>query len=81
MQIISLVWGIIALIGMLIGLIPCLGSLNWINIPFAVVGLIISMTAYSSREPYKTPSMLGVIFCSVAVAFGIMRLIAGCGVL
>jgi hypothetical protein len=81
MQIVSLVWGILALIGMLIGFIPCLGSLNWINIPFAVVGLIVSATAYSSREPNKTPSMLGLVFCAAAVAFGIMRLVAGCGVL
>jgi len=80
MQVFSLVWGIFALAGMFIGLIPCLGALNWINIPFAAVGLIISMIAYSSREPNRTPAMLGIVFNSVAIAFGLMRLVAGCGV-
>ena len=81
MQIVSLIWGILALSGMFIGLIPCLGALNWLNIPFAAVGLVISITAYNSSEPNKTPSTLGIIFNGLAVALGIMRLIAGCGVL
>ena len=32
---ITLAWGILAICGMFIGFIPCLGSLNWLNIPFA----------------------------------------------
>jgi len=80
MQVVSLVWGIFALGGMFIGLIPCLGALNWINIPFAGIGLIISLAAQNSNDANKTPAMLGVIFNGVAIALGIMRLIAGCGV-
>jgi hypothetical protein len=80
MQIISLIWGILALAGMLIGLIPCLGALNWIVIPFAAVGLIVGLIANSSAGENRTPAMLGVVFCSVALAFGIMRLVAGCGI-
>jgi len=81
MQIISLVWGILSLIGMFIAFIPCFGALNWIVIPFAGIGLIISLVANSSNEPNRTPAMLGVVFCSVSIAFGVMRLAAGCGVL
>ena len=47
MQILSLVWGILAILGLGIAFVPCLGSLNWLNIPFAVVGAIISYTARS----------------------------------
>ena len=80
MQIISLVWGILAFLGMLVALIPCLGSLNWFVVPFAAVGLVVSVTANSSGGENRTPAMLGVIFCSIAVALGLMRLIAGCGI-
>ena len=47
MQILSLVWGILAILGLGVAFVPCLGSLNWLNIPFAVVGLIISIVAKS----------------------------------
>jgi hypothetical protein len=45
MQVLSVVWGILALCGMFVAFFPCLGSLNWINIPFSFVGLIISIVA------------------------------------
>jgi hypothetical protein len=80
MQVISLIWGIISLTGMLIAFIPCLGSLNWILIPFSVIGVIFCSVAYFSGEIERTPSMLGLLFCSAGVAFGLMRLIIGCGV-
>ena len=46
MQALSLAWGILAVSGMLVGFIPCFGWLNWINIPFAFVGLIFSVVAH-----------------------------------
>ena len=42
MQVFSLLWGIVAIIGMLIGFVPLLGALNWLNIPCAGVGIIFS---------------------------------------
>ena len=45
MQVFSLLWGIVAIIGMLIGFVPLLGALNWLNIPFAGVGIIFSAVA------------------------------------
>jgi len=81
MQVFSLIWGIISLTGMLIAFIPCLGALNWIVIPFSAVGVIFCSVSYFSGEINRTPSMFGLLFCSVAVAFGIMRLVIGCGIL
>jgi len=82
-QITSLVLGIVAAIGMFIGIWPCLGWFNWINIPFAVVGLIICAVAVgvSKQGENKNFSIAGVILCSVAIVVGILRLILGAGVI
>lgn len=78
----SLVWGILAFIGMFIALVPCLGSLNWLNIPFAAVGLVISIIAVvTAKTPSKGGGIVGIVLCAVAMLFGIVRLAAGGGVL
>jgi hypothetical protein len=80
MQILSLVWGILAILGLGIAFIPCLGSLNWINIPFAVVGAIISYTARS--QPGSQPAaMIGLVLNGIAIVLGLLRLAIGGGVL
>jgi hypothetical protein len=81
-QILSLTWGILAVIGMFIGLIPCIGALNWLNIPFAVVGLVVSLVSHSSHPgPNKTGSLIGIILCVLAVVIGFKRLVLGGGIL
>ena len=45
MNVFSVVLGILALIGALIGFIPLLGWLNWLVIPLAVVGLVFGLLA------------------------------------
>ncbi|HOV31996.1 MAG TPA: hypothetical protein PLX23_01375 [Candidatus Hydrogenedens sp.] len=80
MQTISLIWGILALIGTIVGLFPCFGSLNWFNIPFSFIGLIISIIALSgSNIESKSASVVGIIFCVISILFGIFRLILGGG--
>jgi len=82
MQILSLVWGILAIVGMIVGFFPCLGSLNWLNIPFSGVGLIVSIIVLATtKEAQKGGSIAGIVCCSIAVIFGLIRLIAGGGVL
>jgi hypothetical protein len=82
MQVLSLVWGILAICGMVVAFFPCLGSLNWINIPFSVVGLIISIIALvTSQDPRKGAAIAGVVLCAAAAFFGFIRLILGGGVL
>jgi len=78
----SLVMGILSIFGMLIGFIPCLGALNWINIPFSVIGLIISIIAYTTVDDKpKTNAKAGIIMCGIAMLFGIIRLALGGGIL
>jgi len=72
MQTIGRIFGILALIGMLIGMIPLLGWLNWINIPLAIIGLVLSIIGKSKG---------GIIICIVAIFFGLLRLILGGGLL
>jgi len=83
MQVLSLVWGILSLVGMVVAFMPCLGSLNWLNIPFSVLGLIVSVIAISTAKAGKSkgPSIAGIVCCSIAVLFGLVRLVAGGGVL
>ena len=82
MQTLSLVWGILAIIGMLVGFIPCLGALNWLNIPFAGLGVILSAIALSSSDnDTKSSATAGLACCVIALFFGIIRLVLGGGVL
>lgn len=81
MHVVGLIWGILAVLGMLVGFIPCLGALNWINIPFAGIGIIVGGVAYSRAfEDDKRSAMAGLILCTVALFFGLIRLVLGAGV-
>ena len=77
----SLVMGILSVCGLFLGFIPCLGSFNWINIPFAILGLIISIVAYTRNdgEP-KGNAKAGIAMCAIAMIFGLIRLILGGGI-
>ncbi|MFZ5642057.1 MAG: hypothetical protein ACOY46_00540 [Bacillota bacterium] len=82
MQVIALVLGIISLLGMFVAFFPCLGSLNWLVIPFAVVSLIVSVIAYTSASPRsRGTSMAAIICCLAATFFGLFRLMLGGGIL
>ena len=77
----SLVWGVIAFIVMMVGFIPCLGSLNWLNIPFSAAGLIVGVIAVTqSKEQQKGGGIAGIALCSVGVVLGLLRLMAGGGI-
>ncbi len=82
MQTLSLIWGILALIGMVVGFIPFLGALNWLNIPFAGIGLIVGIIALAtSKEGGKGRSIAGTVSCSIAIFLGLIRLVLGGGIL
>ncbi len=82
MQVLSLVWGILAVLGMVVGFFPCLGALNWINIPFSIAGLIVSIIALATtRNPRKGAAIAGLILCAAAVILGGFRLLIGGGIL
>ncbi len=79
LSIFSLVWGILAVIGMAVGIIPCFGSLNYLNIPFAVLGLLFSILAIVLSSK-KELAFAGCILCAVAILIGAIRLVLGFGI-
>lgn len=80
LSILSLVWGILAIIGMAVGIIPCFGTLNYLNIPFAVLGLLFSILAIVLSSK-KELAFAGCILCAVAILIGAIRLVLGFGIL
>lgn len=78
MQLLALIWGILAMGGLAVAFIPCLGWLNWANIPFAVVGLILGIVA-SSNAPLgqRGTAAAGIVLNAIAIVFGILRLMLG----
>lgn len=80
MSALGLAIGIIVLLGMFIGFIPCLGWWNWINIPVAIIGLIIGIVGVAT-SPDRAVAWAGVVCCAIAIFFGIVRLIMGAGII
>ena len=77
----SLVMGILAIFGMLFGFIPCLGAFNWINIPFSMIGLVVSIVAYVQEDGLpKSNATAGIIMCATAAFLGFIRLFIGGGI-
>ena len=82
MGLVSVIWGILALLWMLVALIPLLGWGNWLMIPFAVIGLIIAAIGMSAKPPARRgAATAGLVLNLVAIAVGSMRLILGGGII
>ena len=80
MQVLSLIWGVLTLLGMLIEFLPRFGAIDWINMPFAIIGVMISSAALGrSREEPKGMSIAGLVCCTLAVLVGMIRLTLGVG--
>ena len=80
-QVISLTWGILALLGMVVGFIPCFGWVNWFNIPFAFAGLIVGVVSYAAtRTGDRNNSLVAILLCVLAIIIGSKRLVAGWGI-
>jgi len=81
MQTLSLVWGIFAVLGMVVGFIPLLGWWNWINIPFSGLGLLVSIvTLATAGDKPRNSSIAGLACCTGAIFFGFIRLGIGGGI-
>jgi hypothetical protein len=74
MQVLSFVFGLIAVLFMFIGFIPFLGWLNWLNIPFAILGLIFGTISVSTAKRGRGIGIAGIILCVFAIIFGALKL-------
>lgn len=82
MGLISVLWGIVALLWMMLAFIPLLGWGNWFMIPFAVVGAIIAAIGMALSSPgNRGRAKTGLILNVVAIVVGAIRLSLGGGLL
>lgn len=82
MGLISLLWGIFALLWMLLALIPFLGWGNWFLIPFAAIGAIIAAIgiATTARE-HRGRAKAGLVINVIVIVVAVVRLNLGGGVI
>ena len=82
MGVISLVWGIMALLWMLLAFIPLLGWGNWFMIPFAAIGVIIAAIGMLfTRAQNRGRARTGLILNGIAIVVGVVRLGLGGGLI
>jgi len=82
MGLISLLWGIVAMVLMILALIPLLGAANWVVIPFAAVGAIIAAIGILfTRTGNRGRAKAGLVLNGIVIIVGIVRLSMGGGVL
>ncbi len=82
MNIAGMCLGIVAITLMILGLIPCFGGLNWIVIPLAIIGLVLSGVGLaSSPQGQKGSAVAGLVLCIISLTIGIFRLFLGGGIL
>ena len=82
MGLISVLWGIVAMVLMFVGLVPLLGWGNWLVIPFAGVGAIIAAIgiALTSREK-RGRAKAGLILHPIVLVVAAIRLSMGGGII
>lgn len=81
MKYLSIALGLIAIIFMLIGIIPCLGSLNYINLFFSIPGFIMALWLYMTPEGKLDNTVKIALFLNgCAIGVGIARLFIGSGI-
>jgi hypothetical protein len=78
MQVVSFIFGLLAVFCMFIAFIPLLGWINWLNIPFAILGLVFGALGISLSKKARGIGIAGIVLCFIAIVFGALKL-AACG--
>ncbi len=82
MGLISVLWGVVAMIWMVLAHIPMLGWGNWFLIPFAAVGAIIAAIGILFTSGAKTGrAKTGLLLNGIVIVVGIVRLGIGGGII
>lgn len=73
MNFLSVIFGILAALGLVIGFIPLLGWTNWVlTLPLGIIGLVIGAVSRQRN---------GLILCAVILVLAALRLFIGGGVI
>ena len=82
MGLISVMWGIFAMLWMLLALVPLLGWGNWFLIPFAALGAIIAALGIVFSAPGRRGrAKAGLILNGLVIVVAVVRLHLGGGIL
>ena len=73
--------GIVAISLMAIGLIPCLGWINYLNFPFSFITLVLSIVALTQArsDSARSSALIGLTLVILANFIGVVRLVIGGG--
>ena len=75
MGLVSVLWGIIAMIWMVFALIPVIGITNWLLIPFAAVGAIVAAIGIAVTSPEKRGrAKAGLVLNGIVIVVAVLRL-------
>ena len=75
MNAIALAWGILAVIGMVLSFVPCVGRLGWFDLPVAVFGAMFGLFAIVKRPEGARNAVIGTALCMLASIVGLIRLV------
>jgi hypothetical protein len=82
MGLVSVLWGIFAMLWMLLALVPLLGWGNWFLIPFAAVGAIIAAIGMVFTTPaHRGRAKTGLVLNGIVIVVAVIRLHLGGGVI
>lgn len=82
MGLLSLLWGLVSIMWMIIAFIPLLGWGNWFMIPFAGLGAILAGVAFAMTAPAnRGRAKAGLILNAIALIVGVIRLQLGGGII
>ncbi len=82
MGLLSMLWGLVSIVWMIIAFIPLLGWGNWFMIPFAGLGAILAGIAFAMTSPAnRGRAKAGLILNGIALVVGVIRLQMGGGII
>ena len=77
---VTLLWGLLAVLGTFLGFVPRLAIVNLVNIPFAFAGAVVGIIAVvSSKHGASKAGVTGLAMCVLASLFAMIRLALGPG--
>ena len=72
-NIIALLFGLVAFVINIGGILPLLGWVNWLSLPFSIIGIVIGQMAAGSKW--------GRNICIAVALFSVVRLFLGGGII
>ena len=82
MGLLSMLWGLVSIVWMIIAFIPLLGWGNWFMIPFAGLGAILAGIAFALTTPAnRGRAKAGLMLNGIALVVGVIRLQMGGGII